>query len=111
MSKTSTGLEQNVATGLCYALIWVSGIIFLLVEKDDNHVRFHAMQSMIVFGGLNILQIILSISLIGIPLIPVVGIVMLVLWLLLMIKGFQGENYKLPFAGDLAEKWLGQVKI
>lgn len=110
MSKTSTGLEQNVATGLCYVFGWISGIIFLLVEKEDKHVRFHAMQSMIVFGGLNILQIILSISLIGIPLIPIVMIVMFILWILLIIKGFQGENYKLPFAGDLAEKWLGQVK-
>ena len=105
MSKTSTGLEKNIAAGLCYILGWLTGLIFFLIEKEDKDIRFHAMQSIIVFVGLNILQVVLTISIVGIPLIPVVGIVGLVLWILLMIKGFQGEKYKLPFAGDLAEKW------
>ncbi len=111
MSKTSTGLEKNVAAGLCYVFGWVSGLIFLLLEKEDKDIRFHAMQSIIVFGGLNILQMVLTISLLGLPLVPIVGLVGIILWILLMVKGFQGENYKLPFAGDLAEKWAGEVKI
>lgn len=111
MSKTSTGLEPNVASGLCYVLAWLSGLIFFLVEKEDQDVRFHAMQSIIVFGGINVIQVALSISLIGIPLIPLVGLVGVVLWILLMVKGFQGEKYKLPVVGDLAEKWVSQVKI
>ena len=111
MSKTSTGLEKNVAAGLCYALGWVSGLIFLLIEKEDEDIRFHAMQSIVVFGGLNILQIALTISLIGIPLLAIIAIVGFVLWILLVIKGFQGEKYKVPFAGDIAEKWASQVKI
>lgn len=111
MSKTSTGLDKNVAAGLCYIFGWLSGLIFLLIEKEDQDVRFHAMQSVIVFGGLNLLNIALSISLIGIPLIPILGIVGLVLWIFLMVKGFQGEKYKLPYVGDLAEKWRSQLKI
>jgi uncharacterized membrane protein len=111
MSKTSTGLDKNVASGLCYVLGWLSGLIFLLVEKEDKEVRFHAMQSIVVFGGINLLHVVLVTSLLGVPLIPILGIVMLALWVLLMIKGFQGEQYKLPFFGDLAEKWVGQVKL
>lgn len=111
MSKTSTGLEQNVAAGLCYVFGWLSGLIFILVEKEDQDVRFHAMQSIIIFGGINLIHIALSISLIGIPLIPLVGLIGVVLWIFLMVKGFQGEKYKLPMVGDLAEKWLSQGKI
>ena len=78
MSKTSTGLDNNVAAGLCYVFGWLSGLIFLLIEKEDQDVRFHAMQSVIVFGGLTLLNIVLSISLIGIPLIPLLGVIGLV---------------------------------
>lgn len=111
MSKTSTGFEKNVASGLCYILGWLSGLIFLLVEKEDKEVRFHAMQSIVVFGGINLLHVVLVTSLIGVPLIPLLGIAALVLWIILMIKGFQGEQYKLPIAGNIAEKWVGQFKI
>lgn len=111
MNKTSTGLDKNIASGLCYVFGWVSGLIFLLIEKEDKEIRFHAMQSIVVFGGLNIAQIVLSISVIGLPLIPLVGVIGLVLWILLMVKSFQGEQYKLPYAGDLAEKWASDVKL
>lgn len=111
MNETSSGLDKNVASGLCYVLGWLTGLIFFLIEKENPDVRFHAMQSIIVFGGLNILHIVLSISIIGIPLIPLVALVGLVLWILLMVKGFQGERYKLPKVGDLAEKWVGQIKV
>ncbi len=54
MAKTSTGLEENVAGLLCYVLGWVSGVILLLVESQNPFVRFHAAQSIIVFGVANI---------------------------------------------------------
>jgi len=111
MGKTSTGLEENIASGLCYVFGWLSGLILLLIEKESKEVRFHAMQSIIVFGGFNILNIVLSISIIGIPLIPLLGVIALIVWILLMVKGFQGKRYKLPVVGDLAEKWAGQIKI
>ena len=55
MVKTSTGLEDNIAGLLCYVAGWVSGLIFLLIETENKFVRFHAVQSIIVFGfSLNI---------------------------------------------------------
>ncbi|MCF6215700.1 MAG: DUF4870 domain-containing protein [Emcibacter sp.] len=111
MSKTSTGLDKNVASGLCYVFGWVTGLIFFLLEKEDQDVRFHAMQAIVVFGGISLLQIALSISLVGLPLTPIVAIIGFILWILLIIKGFQGEKYKLPYAGDLAEKWASQIKV
>ncbi len=102
MAKTSTGLAENVAGLLCYVLGWISGLVFLLIEKDNKFVRFHSRQSIIVFGILSLASIILS-------WVPFVGwliwVLGLVLWIVLMVKAFQGELYKLPWAGNLAEKW------
>ena len=108
MEKTSTGLAANVAGLLCYVLGWVSGLVFILIEKENKFVRFHAIQSSIVFGGLTIAGFILC-------LIPFAGIVLgwlisllgFVLWIVLMVKAYQGTMYKLPWSGNLAEKWVG----
>ena len=105
MAKTSTGLEENVAGLLCYVLGWITGLVFILIEKENKFVRFHAMQSIIVFGILTIANIVLGwIPFIGWVLRSIIGIVALVLWIVLMIKAYQGTKYKLPWAGDLAEK-------
>ena len=111
MSKKYMGLDKNVACGACYIWGWLSGLIVILVEKEEQDIRFHALQSIVVFGGINLLHVFLVTSLIGFPLIPILGLVMLVLWVILIVKALQGEKYKLPFAGDLAEKWLSQIKI
>jgi len=55
MEKTSTGLQENIAGLLCYVLGWVTGIIFLFIEKENKFVRFHAVQSIVVFGVLSII--------------------------------------------------------
>jgi uncharacterized membrane protein len=103
--KTSTGLNQNVAGMLCYLVGWITGLIFFLIEKDNKFVRFHAMQSIITFGGLTMLFIVLGfIPFLGWMLFPILGILQLVLWILLMVKAYQGEQFKLPVIGDLAEK-------
>ena len=107
--KASTGIQPNMAGLLCYLAGFVTGIIFLVIEKDNKFVRFHAMQSIFVFGGLFVLQIVLSfIPFIGWILIPFVGIGALILWIILMIKAYNGETYKLPIVGDMAEKQLQQ---
>jgi uncharacterized membrane protein len=106
MAKSSTGLEENVAGLLSYVVGWITGLVFFLIEKDSKFVKFHAMQSIITFGGLMIVSIILGI-------IPIIGwvvswllnILMIVLWIILMIKAYHGEKFKLPTIGDLAEKW------
>jgi uncharacterized membrane protein len=103
--KTSTGMNQNVAGLLCYLAGWVTGLIFFLVEKENKFVRFHAMQSIITFGGLSALSIVLTwVPIIGWMLLPIVSIVWLILWVLLMVKAYQGQLFKLPMIGDLAEK-------
>jgi len=98
MAKSSTGMEENVAGLLCYVVGWITGLIFFLIEKDSQFVKFHAMQSIITFGACVILGFI-----------PVIGwiiwILALVLWILLMVKAYQGQKFKLPLIGDLAEKW------
>jgi len=105
MEKSSTGLEANVAGLLCYVLGWISGLVFILIEKKNKFVRFHAMQSIIVFGAITLANIILGwIPFIGAVLSVLLSILALVLWIILMIKAYQGDKYKLPWAGNLAEK-------
>lgn len=108
MEKTSTGLQANVAGLLCYVLGWISGLVFILIEKDNKFVRFHAMQSIIVFGTITIASIVLSwIPLLGAVISALLSILALVLWILLMIKAFQGQEYMVPWAGNLARKQVG----
>ena len=103
--KTSTGLQQNVAGLLCYVLGWVTGIVFLLLEKDNRFVRFHAVQSIVVFGALTVVDIVLNfIPIIGWVIAWIIGVVAIILWIVLMFKAYQGQMYKLPIAGNRAEQ-------
>jgi uncharacterized membrane protein len=54
--KTATGLDENIAGLLCYVGWWVSGIIFLILEPKNRFVRFHALQSSIVFGIITVVS-------------------------------------------------------
>jgi len=108
MEKTSTGLVENVAGLLCYVLGWVSGLVFILIEQENKFVRFHAMQSIIVFGALTVASFILGwIPFIGVFFASLIWLLGLALWIVLMIKAYQGTRYKLPWAGNLAEKQVG----
>jgi len=113
LGPTSMGMSPNVEAGLSYLFGWVTGLIFFLVEKQNRFVRFHAMQSILFFGGLTLINIILNvIGGIGIPglglLAALVGIVGFVGWIVLLINGFQGKYFKLPIVGDYAEKYANQ---
>ena len=110
MAKSSTGVEENVAGLLCYVAGWVSGLVFFLIEKDSKFVKFHAMQSIITFVPLMIVWLVVRgifylIPFVGWVITSLVGVLFLVLWIVLMIKAYQGEKFKLPVIGDLAEKW------
>jgi len=106
MEKATFGLDENIASALTYVLGFITGIIFILVEKENKTVRFHAMQSNLTFGGLFVIQIVLSfIPFIGI-LSLLVGLLSLILWIVLIIKAFQGEKFKLPVVGDMAESYV-----
>jgi uncharacterized membrane protein len=105
--KTSLGLDENIESIIAYAGIWLTGLIFLFIEKENNHVRFHAMQSLITFFSLFIVSsLILVIPVIGVIISSLITFVGTVLWFLLMYKAYNGEIFKLPFIGDLAEELI-----
>ncbi len=105
MENTSTGIKENIAGLLCYLLAWITGLIFLLIEKENKTVRFHAWQSIFVFLPLTILSMVLSI-------VPVIGwiitVITFVFWVVLMYKAYKGEKYKVRWAGDWAEKQVNK---
>ncbi len=118
-TKTSTGMDPKVAGLLCYLFGWISGLIFFLIEKEDKDIRFHAMQSILLSVALFAIWIGLAIIFGIIGFIPGIGILLLVIspliylvvwigsiviWIMLMVKAYQGEKWKLPIIGDIAEK-------
>ena len=124
-AKSSTGLDENIAALLSYVFGWLSGLIFFLIEKDSRLVRFHAMQSLlfnVVFAVIAIaLWIVLFVvflvasqisgalttllSLVSILVWVVFTIAILVGWVMCLVKAFQGQYFKLPVIGNLAEKF------
>jgi uncharacterized membrane protein len=122
-SQSSTGLDPKLAGLLCYILGIITGLIFFLIEKSNNVVRFHAAQSILFSGSmivlwiiLTILQfVILSISLslgsIFSLLTMLLGLAVFVLWVVLLIKGYSGQKWKLPVIGDMAERMAGGQRM
>lgn len=103
--------NENLMGAVAYLLGFVTGIILLITEKNNKFIRFHAMQSTIVFGGLFILNIALGfIPVLGGLLGMILPLVWLILWVFLMFKAYSGEMYKLPVVGDFAEKQLKNFK-
>lgn len=112
-----SGLAENVAGLLSYLVGWITGLIFLLIDKRPN-VQFHARQSIVVFGGLSILSF-LFMPVWGISLLAGWGIFAMVtwlidiagfvLWILCMVKAYQGERFRVPLAADLSEKIFGKI--
>jgi len=110
----TSGLSENAAACLSYSLGWITGIIFYLIDRRP-YVRFHAAQSIVTFGGLHLIRIVLGMIFgvglfyggfggwgIGWLLIACIGLISFVLWIVLMIKAFQGERFMVPIAGDFA---------
>jgi len=120
-AAAQSGLSENTAALLSYVLFWVTGLIFLLIDKRP-FVRFHAAQSLVTFGGLHIVQKVLVVVFgvgwwyyggwanlgFGAFLIWVLGLLSIVLWIVCMVKAYQGVRLKLPIAGDIAEGIAGR---
>ena len=104
--------NENLMGAAAYLLGFVTGIIFLVIEKENKFIRFHAMQSTIVSAAIFIVNIVLGF-------IPILGWILgfllslgaFILWIVCMWKAFQGEMFKLPYAGDLAEKQLAKMAV
>jgi uncharacterized membrane protein len=102
---SSTGLDPKVAGLLCYLAGPISGIIFLILEKQSRYVRIHALQSIIVFVSLSVINLVIGIvPLIGWLISSLLSIATFVLWIALMVLALQGRIYKLPVVGDFAEQ-------
>jgi len=106
-SKVSFGLEKNVAGALCYVFGWVSGLVFLMVERENKFIRFHAMQSLLVFAGLTVVSFI---PVVGWILSPFAVIVGFVIWLMSVYKAYNGEEFELPIVGKIARSQLQKMK-
>ncbi len=115
-AASSEGLAENVAGLLCYVLGWLTGIIFILIDKRP-FVRFHAAQSIVVFGALTILRIGLGIIMgiggfVGFGLWALISMVLgllgVILWILLMIKAYQHELFRVPIAAPIADGIAGK---
>ncbi len=107
-TTTALGIDENIEGLLCYLLGFITGILFLILEKENRFVRFHAMQSTATFIVLFVVSIVFGIiPFIGWVISPLIWLLTLILWLLLMYKAYKGEKYKLPVVGDFAEN---QVK-
>ena len=109
IAASSEGLAENIAGLLCYSLGWVTGLIFLLIDKRP-WVKFHAAQSIAVFGGLTIIRIgLLFMShFLGWAIFGLIGLVSLVLWIFLMVKAYQHETVRIPIAADVADSLAGK---
>jgi len=103
----TTKSNENMMAAASYLLGFVTGIIMLLIEKQSKFVRFHAMQSTLLFGGVFVANIALGF-------IPILGWLVglflsfatFIFWILCLWKAFQGEMYKVPYVGNMAEKQL-----
>jgi uncharacterized membrane protein len=119
-ASAQSGLSENVAGLLCYLVGWITGLVFFLIDKRP-FVRFHAAQSMVVFGGLHIINIALGLFFgmgmmyrgglggfgMGMAIYSLIGLLAFILWILLMVKAFQHEKFEVPVAGAIAKSISG----
>jgi len=104
-TRTGLGLPSNVTATLAYVFGAVSGVILLMIERDDKFVRFHAWQSVLTFlGALLVSLLVTSFPVFGGLLNAAFTAGLVALWVLLMVKAFAGERFKLPYVGEIAER-------
>lgn len=128
VGKSSTGLDENIAALLAYVAGWVSGLVFFLIEKDSKLVRFHAVQSLILSVCFIVVGIVLWIlwivlAIIGSQIASIMGSIITLLfgllwlvfflcflvgWVLCLVRAYQGQYFKLPVIGNLAEKFASK---
>ena len=114
-----TGLAPNIASMLCYICMPITSIVFMLMEKENKDVQFHAWQGtvfgvgyIVVIVAIEILAALLGamVGFLGVViglLVPVLGLIAFILWIICLVKAYQGERWKIPYIGDFAEKKAG----
>lgn len=116
--ETETGLDEDVAAALSYVLGFLTGLVLFLVETKNEYVRFHAAQSMVVFGGLFVVSVVLSLIQMVVSFIDVIGFLLgalfgllnlvlglvgFVLWVYLVVRTYQGADPRIPIAASVAD--------
>ncbi|HLR43297.1 MAG TPA: DUF4870 domain-containing protein [Pseudogracilibacillus sp.] len=117
VNEQTSGMSSNVAGFLSYLFGFITGIIFLIVKREDKFVRYHAWQSIIVFGTLFVVDIVFFIADVVFISIPIIGwifgvfsilisvglaLLNLIVWIYLMVQAYKGKMPSLPIAGPMA---------
>jgi uncharacterized membrane protein len=116
-TATTGGMSDNVAGMLAYITI-IPAIVFLVIEpyNKNRFIRFHSFQNIFFHVAWFVLWIVLA-TVAHIPFLgwltilvwPLIGLGGLILWIVLLLKAYQGQMFKLPFIGDIAEKQANVV--
>ncbi|HUI82941.1 MAG TPA: zinc-ribbon domain-containing protein [Candidatus Binatia bacterium] len=128
VASTGSGLSENTAAALSYVLGWITGIIFFLIDKRP-YVRFHAAQSIVTFGALHLIRIVLGMIFgvgfifggyghwgygtlggfgLGIALLSLLGLLIFIVWIVCLVKAASGQRFMVPIAGPIAQNLAGQ---
>jgi uncharacterized membrane protein len=117
VSEAVEDLDRDIKGALSYSLGFITGFIFFVIS-DDTFVRFHAGQSILVFGGITVVAMLINITLLFFGFIPVfgdilqialgsllqiLGLATLILWIFLMVQAYQNKKFELPIVGALAK--------
>jgi uncharacterized membrane protein len=105
-AATTGGLTDNVAGMLAYITI-IPAIIFLVLEPYNRNrfVRFHAFQCIFLAVALLVIHVVLwFVPIVGWLISMLVSLGALIIWIVLLLKAYQGQMFKLPVIGDMAEK-------
>jgi uncharacterized membrane protein len=113
---STTGIDARLASVLCYSVWWVTGGLFLLLERQHPTVRFHAAQSLVLFGAISVLLVVLgAFSAVALVLssetyqfVRVIADLLwagaAVIWLVLVLRAWRGEAWRVPLAAALADR-------
>ena len=104
--------NRNLVAAISYLFGFITGIVILFIEKDDKYIRFHATQSVLVFGIIFAVNVIINIIFAPIDFLGVVttllstliSIVAVIVWAVSMYQAFSGRIFKWPVVGEFAEK-------
>jgi len=115
VTSTTTGLDVRLASVLCYSVWWITGGLFLLLEREQRTVRFHAAQSLVLFGSVSVLLVALgAVSALALVvssqssqmvrfLADLLWAGAAILWLVLVLRAWRGETWRVPLVAALAD--------
>ena len=117
VAPPTEGIQENVAGLLCYIAGWISGLIFLLIDRRP-FVRFHAVQAIGLNIGIVVIYLVVAFSFVmlhflhlgflALAVYPILGVLIFAVWVFMMYKAYQHEKFMLPIIGNIAEGMSGK---